>query len=328
MRRFWEGRDTRILISEKEYPGIDICAVSMEKEECGHMSCVLEEYAYFLYVQNGSITCQINQKREVIDEREGIFLNKNQAWRLLGSGERCRFILVDFSPKFVEEIQKGLAEPYVKEILSCREFPYLKLVRKNKRQEEILSKIQEMRNSLEIQEKGREMRLMGEAYILWSCLYREFLCLSPVETSAAIKETYKLQKMLAFLHDNYKEKNTLAEMAAHSGVSTGEYCRFFKKHMEQTPVEYIQLCRIEKSIPELLDRKESIGEIAARFGFVGSSYYAETFKKEMGCAPGDYRKWYCRETDERCPLQGKTNIRKNQKTKTGQRQNSMPAHLL
>ncbi len=327
MRKFWEGRDTRVLRSEKEYPGIGIWAVSMEKEEFGHMSCLLEEDAYFLYVKNGSMTCQINQKRENLYEGEGIFLNKKQAWRLLKSGEGCRFILVDFSLEFLEGIKKSIAESYIKEILLCRDFPYLKLTGKKKGQEEILKTILKMGTALEAKEKGEEMRLMGEVYIFWSCLYREFNSCSPVKAAGAKKETDKLQKMLSFLHDNYREKNTLAEMAAYSGVSTGEYCRFFKKHMEQTPVEYIQLCRIEKSIPELISRKGSIGEIAARFGFAGSSYYAETFKKEMGCAPGDYRKWYCRETDERCPLQEKTNVHKMQKKQTGQ-QNSMPAHLL
>ena len=114
--------------------------------------------------------------------------------------------------------------------------------------------------------------------------------------------------------------------------------------MYQTPVEYLQTYRIERSLPEILEKTGSITEIVLRHGFTGSSYYAETFKKEMGCAPGDYRKWYRREQEEECPLKTRPSDSKKRVSKDKSEQNeaeqtwkgekagnhreSMPAHLL
>ena len=51
----------------------------------------------------------------------------------------------------------------------------------------------------------------------------------------------------------------------------------------------------------VLDKTASMGEIAVENGFAGASYFSETFRKEMGCSPADYRKWY-RGLSEECPV--------------------------
>lgn len=43
----------------------------------------------------------------------------------------------------------------------------------------------------------------------------------------------------------------------------------------------------------------AMGEVAGANGFAGASYFSETFRKEMGCSPADYRKWY-RGLEEKC----------------------------
>lgn len=124
--------------------------------------------------------------------------------------------------------------------------------------------------------------------------------------------------------------------------------------MEQTPFEYLQACRIEKSIPEVLEKAESITKIAVKYGFTGSSYYAETFRKEMGCTPGEYRKWYFGEIEENPvqtlrkespkpakkaaesapapeaehPAERTSEVRKKAEKPVSTRRSSMPAHLL
>ena len=90
-------------------------------------------------------------------------------------------------------------------------------------------------------------------------------------------------------------------MAEACQVSTGDFCRFFKKHMSMTPFEYLQKCRIWNSMDAVIDKTASMGEIASANGFAGASYFSETFRKEMGCSPADYRKWY-KGINEECPV--------------------------
>ena len=51
----------------------------------------------------------------------------------------------------------------------------------------------------------------------------------------------------------------------------------------------------------VIDKTASMGEIASANGFAGASYFSETFRKEMGCSPADYRKWY-RGLIKECPV--------------------------
>ena len=68
-----------------------------------------------------------------------------------------------------------------------------------------------------------------------------------------------------------------------------------------TPFEYLQKCRIWNSMDAVLEKTASMGEIAMENGFAGASYFSETFRKEMGCSPADYRKWY-RDLSDECPI--------------------------
>ena len=77
---------------------------------------------------------------------------------------------------------------------------------------------------------------------------------------------------------------------------------------------------------ELLEKSGSMTEIAAHCGFGGASYYAETFKKEMGCAPGDYRKWY-RGDREDCPMKAPGGASGSGKKKMRDK-TEIPPHLL
>ena len=73
----------------------------------------------------------------------------------------------------------------------------------------------------------------------------------------------------------------------------------------------------------VLDKTSAMGEIAALNGFAGASYFSETFRKEMGCSPADYRKWY-KGQEEKCPVWA--NASENEvKVKKGK---NVPSYLL
>lgn len=229
----------------------------------------------------------------------------------------------------VDEMTTG---KYIIPVFENEDLFYLKLDSEKREPEAVLDCLNEIGASAEAREPGYELEIKSLVLCMWMHLYKEFAGAFCAPKKAELKEKVKLYKMLEFLHVHYKEKITLGEMAENSGVSTGEYCRFFKKRMEQTPFEYLQAYRIERSLPEILDKSDSITKIALKHGFTGSSYYAETFKKEMGCAPGDYRKWYRGEVNGACPLKQvkeelpEKKVEKQEPVRV--RRESMPAHLL
>ena len=146
-----------------------------------------------------------------------------------------------------------------------------------------------------------ELDMKSWMFTAWGSLYKKFIQLAPSCKNAVIRERTKLNRMTGYLASNCNEKLTLAGMAEACQVSTGDFCRFFKKHMSMTPFEYLQKCRIWNSMDAVIDKTASMGEIASANGFAGASYFSETFRKEMGCSPADYRKWY-KGINEECPV--------------------------
>ena len=80
------------------------------------------------------------------------------------------------------------------------------------------------------------------------------------------------------------------ELANQLGVSEAYFCRFFKRSMQMTPIEYIQRCRIKEAAAKLQQHPEQpIIEIAFGCGFNNLSYFNLIFKRLIGCTPTIYK---------------------------------------
>lgn len=100
----------------------------------------------------------------------------------------------------------------------------------------------------------------------------------------------QVKSMLSYIHRNYGEKITLAEISQEASVSTREANRIFQKIIRQTPFEYLMHYRLEQA-RELLEKSDlSITEISYRCGFADSTYMGKQFRKTFGETPGEYRK--------------------------------------
>ena len=176
-----------------------------------------------------------------------------------------------------------------------------------------------------------ELDMKSWLFTAGGSLYKKFAQPRPECKNAVIRERVKLNRMTGYLTEHCNEKLTLSAMAEACQVSTGDFCRFFKKHMEMTPFEYLQKCRIWNSMDAVLEKTASMGDIAVENGFAGASYFSETFRKEMGCSPADYRKWYRGLSDE-CPIitgeNKEESAKVSKKDKKGKSGKNVPSYLL
>lgn len=320
----WMSREVTELLDPETSGGVQVLYIKMEEAQFGHMSFRMEKELRFLYVLKGELLCQVNRQRIGLVRGEGLFLNRGSAYRLLESQREGGELLVFSMAKDCLREQE-MTEKYVLPIAEAVDFPFLKLT--EDMHGELLRELFHIGRTAGEKPVCFELEQKGTLYLVWAQLYRAFVQRSPGMKKGALKETDKLLHMLSFLHTHYREKVTLGEMAEDLGVSSGEYCRFFKKRIGQTPFSYLQAYRIEQSLPALLEKSGNIGAAALDHGFHGASYYAETFKKEMGCAPGDYRKWWLSDRDKACPLKKKKKEEQADEAAVKER-SSMPAHLL
>lgn len=82
----------------------------------------------------------------------------------------------------------------------------------------------------------------------------------------------------------------LADLAAEAGVTPRHLARAFRRHYGETIGSFVHRRRIRSAMDALLNSSEQVAHIALRTGYFDQSHFARHFKRELGIAPGAYRR--------------------------------------
>ena len=91
-----------------------------------------------------------------------------------------------------------------------------------------------------------------------------------------------------FIERNLSERFTLADLAGAAYMSRFHFARMFRRTFGISPMEYVLRERIERAKPMLLDRRVSIADVAATFGFCDQSHFTRSFRRIAGCSPRQF----------------------------------------
>jgi len=102
----------------------------------------------------------------------------------------------------------------------------------------------------------------------------------------------KIKSMMAYVHEHYAEKISVAKLAAAGFSSQRECFRAFRDCLHMTPVDYMRSYRLQMACRLLAEGRESITAISHACGLGSSSYFGKVFREDLGCTPLEYRrKW-------------------------------------
>lgn len=100
---------------------------------------------------------------------------------------------------------------------------------------------------------------------------------------------YRISAALEYISNRYMEDIKLQTLARCCNLSETHFRRLFVEYMNMTPIEYINLVRIQQA-QELIRRKQwSMEEIAERVGYTAVSTFNRNFKKIIGTSPYQYK---------------------------------------
>lgn len=222
---------------------------------------------------------------------EGLFINQN----ILHLGfvtekDLCKSIVIRMEPYFLDRDQKGIVyQKYVKPVIESRKLEQLRLSGDVPWQKQWMKDFLEIADLFDEKADGYELEIQGRVSKLWKEFYLQTKHLQHIPLPEN-KDTEKMKMALSFIEENYEKKIILAQNAHACGTCQSECCRIFQEILKTSPMEYVNTVRIQNSLNALKNKKKSITEIAYQSGFSSASYYAEVFRKKMGCTPGQYRK--------------------------------------
>ncbi|MGL5683308.1 MAG: AraC family transcriptional regulator [Marinifilaceae bacterium] len=96
-------------------------------------------------------------------------------------------------------------------------------------------------------------------------------------------------KAVEYIKLNYHNDITAQHLVNHTGIGDRYLRKLFTDHLNTTPVEYINQCRINKSVELLRITDMSIKEICFLCGFKSPQYFSRTFKKVLGITPKEIK---------------------------------------
>lgn len=92
------------------------------------------------------------------------------------------------------------------------------------------------------------------------------------------------------LHDRFRERLTLTELAEVAGVHPSHLSRTFSEHFELGVSAYLRRLRLEAARRELAETEDPISRVAVRNGFSDQSHLTRLLKEATGLTPARYRR--------------------------------------
>ena len=111
-----------------------------------------------------------------------------------------------------------------------------------------------------------------------------------MDTSEGTHKIDLIKAVLEYIEQHYASPITLNELAGVANMNPKYFCRFFRSITHQTPIDYVNMYRIERAAQMLLNTRLPVTNICMECGFNDSSNFIKVFRKYKGMTPKQYRK--------------------------------------
>jgi AraC-like DNA-binding protein len=112
----------------------------------------------------------------------------------------------------------------------------------------------------------------------------------PAAAQTASGSSSAIGAAVEFMRVHFPEPLTLQEIAATANLTEHHFCDVFKRHMGETPWQFLQKLRLEHAAYLLTAHPTMpIAHVASAAGFADPGYFGRTFRAKYGAAPSAYR---------------------------------------
>ncbi len=239
----------------------------------------------FISVLSGSMDYNVNGDIIHLEAGQGMIVNARQIHFGFSSEHKdCEFYCILLHPMLLCTSQQ-IDHDFVSPLLSDSSLPYMLLDRHTEWQSAILSDMEAIYRCRD--KKNAPLYIQNIFYHIWILLTENAVKVRRIKKQD--RNLAVLKDMLSFIQKQYGGKVTLDDIAASGNVSKSTCLVIFKKYLQDTPTSYLIGYRLKQAIKLLKANELTVTEIALEVGFGGVSYFAETFRKNYGCSPSEYK---------------------------------------
>lgn len=159
----------------------------------------------------------------------------------------------------------------------------------------IIPILEEMGTHFEdISAKGR-LKITSLLYGLLAELVDNYMIhLSENDKAKSDKNFRRLSTLMDYVESQYDEPLSISDAAGLLHLEEAYFCRFFKKYMGQTFLEYVNSVRLRHIYDDMLRTDLPLMEILDKHGFHNYKVFSRLFKETYGMTPRQKRAEYNR----------------------------------
>ena len=233
------------------------------------------------YILEGNLVSYIDGNIYESEPGEMILINSNiiHAERPKGTS---RYILlqipIDFIRAFIPEIQ------HLRFVINNEIENYAKI-------EQLKNMLVSMMDVNRKKETGYILKFNSMLFDMIYLLYNNFSeRVLDTQLKKQQKNIEKMDKILQYITQNYKHAISLKEISDIVCFRPDYFCRFFKKYMGVTFLEYQNELRLSYIYQDIINTNKPIYEILEYHGFVNYQLFRRMFNKRFGTTPLKVRK--------------------------------------
>lgn len=151
--------------------------------------------------------------------------------------------------------------------------------------------LMQMRVVNDIRPEGYLMRFNSLLFELLFQLYHNFsVKVFHSNSDQKKKDLDRLHQVIEYTSEHYNRAITLDEISQAVLLQPGYFCRFFKKRMGLTYIEYLNEYRLSFIYRDLITTTDPLQEILDRHGFTNYKIFRRVFREHFGDTPMKIRK--------------------------------------
>lgn len=237
-----------------------------------------------LYILEGSLEVTVETRTSEIHAGDCILINANvlHSTKCVDSN---RAVVLQIPLEFME-----IYIPNVQQLLFVWDIRTTNPIKRTKI-EMLKTTLEQMQIINDIRPDGFLLRFNSLLFELMFQLYHNFsVQVFQSDLSQRKKDLDRLNLVLEFITRNYRRAISLEEVAEVAFLQPGYFCRFFKKQMGVTFLEYQNEYRLSFIYRDLISTEDPLHTILERHGFTNYKLFRRVFYEHFGDTPMKIRK--------------------------------------
>lgn len=288
---FYNGTKEELLPGfEKDFPYIASRAELDKYIEC-YVPWHWHRTVELFYVESGSVEYDTPKGKILFPAGSGGMVNSNvlHMTKAISQCEKNVQLLHIFDVSLLAGEQGSrIEQKYITPVITAVQIEIIPLFPGNREEERILKLLIDSFR-LSSDEFGYEIKLREALAQIWLMLF-ELSSSMREKKDGYSKSNDKIKLMMIYIHEHYREKISIAELATAAYLSERECYRVFHDCLHMTPVEYITSYRLQVACQMLAKSQETVTFISHECGLGSSSYFGKVFREYAHCSPIEYRK--------------------------------------